>query len=80
MNLETNELEMIIGDIKIHRMVALGIRQDRVCKLYFKDATPLAFIDDNVQKTQAEEMQYEPVEVVCTFDSEDQAYQLDNET
>ena len=56
MNLETNELEMIICDIGIHRMVALGIGPNRVCKLYFKDATHLAFIDDNVKKTQAEEM------------------------
>ena len=80
MNLETNELEMIISDIRIHRMIALDIEPERVCKLYFKDATPLAFIDENVKKTQAEEMQSEPMEVECTFDSEDQAYQFENET
>ena len=74
MNLETNELEMIIGDIGIQRMVALDIELDRVYNLYFKDATPLAFIYDNVKTTQAEEMQSEPVEVVCTFDNKDHAY------
>ena len=50
-NLSTGMLKLMSGDMDVIRMKSLGISDERFCKIYFQDATPIAFnLPDDVPK------------------------------